>query len=118
MPAPDGVQFAGFDELFSRVRANRLEQSISRLTDFHIGDDQRARNELRYEVDHRVFVDSFVGRDGRRGFDGERGGKDRDATQDSALVFGVQVVAPVEGLTQRLLPWQGSTRAASTAGVS
>ena len=57
MPTLDGVDLAGFGELLQRVGARRLQQPVARAGIVRIGDDQRARHELREQVDHREFVD-------------------------------------------------------------
>ena len=63
MTALDGVGFSGLGELFQRIGARGLEHPVTRAGVVRIGDDQRACDELREQIDHGEFVDRLVGRD-------------------------------------------------------
>jgi len=112
MPPRNAGRLFNLRELLQCVGTSRLEQSIARAACSRIRDDERARNELRQEVDYGVVVYPIVG--GHRGCRVEReaAGKDCQTTQHHPLVLAQQVVAPVQCRAQRLLPWQCSMRVA------
>src|SRR5438477_283076 len=99
-------------ELLYRVSAGGLEQAVAGNSRAGVGDDQRARHQLRQQVDDRELVDTLVGGDPRSRLDGEAAGEDRETAQHDALGFRKHVVAPVERRAQRLLTRQRGTRSA------
>jgi hypothetical protein len=112
MPPFDFVDLASFGEFLQPVGASRLQHPIARIARSRIGDDQRALNQPRQEIDDCESVDGRIGGDGGGSVDVEAAGKNRQPPQHDALVLGQQIVAPVERGAQRLVTRQRGARSA------
>ena len=55
--------FSHFGEFLQRIGAGGLEQSVARINSARVGNDQRARHELREQVDNGERVDGRIGGD-------------------------------------------------------
>ncbi len=107
------VELAGLNELFERISPGGFEQPIAYRRAARIRGHQRFRHQVRNPIDDVRRRNLGIRYYGTRGLKCEAAGEDCQATQQHALGFGQQLVAPVKCRPQCLMPRQ---RRAVTAG--
>src|SRR5258707_6564723 len=105
--ASDGrIKLVAADEPFERIGAGRLEETIAHERAGQSRCDHRFRYQIGGRVDDIGCGDIPVRRHSARCLEHEGSWQHRQATQNYALGFRKQLVAPIERGPQRLLAWQ------------
>ncbi len=104
MPACQGGGLAGVAEPLARVQPHRLEQPVAPLASALVSGDERLLDETREHVGAPRDVETGAGADGLDRAQLEAAGEDAEPAQEHPLVRLEQVVAPLEGRLERLLP--------------
>ena len=104
-----GVGASAGGELLGRVLADHLEESVPRARVHLVALDQRLGHELAEEVESVRVGGLDVGRERDGGFEVEAAEAHREPLQQHLRVRREQFVRPVDGCTQRLVPFHRPT---------
>src|SRR5262245_24689104 len=106
VPTRELLELTAAAQLLQAIEPRRVQQPISRDVAAQVGGNQRFGDEGRHMLDE---LRSLLGRDRGRRLEREIAGKDRKAAQRGALRFQQQLVAPIQGGSERLVSRQSGT---------
>jgi hypothetical protein len=108
VPTPRRRDF-GVGQLLEPELANRLEHSIARVALGAVSYDEGLVHEQRQLVENLVRFEWLARTHRLRGVEVEAARENRQAGEQHALWLREQVVTPLHGRSQRLLPWHRGT---------
>ena len=110
-PADERGDLRRFQPLL-RILADRLEKPVARLSGAVVGDDERLVDQLAEDVEHVDGIECVADQDRFGRDDVATAGEDREPVEGVAFELAQQVVRPVDGAPERLLPFERGAAAA------